>query len=153
MAVCRAVLLKCSFLNFRCSTCWGRIKTQIYQAHYFFNNNRTKVLCAPSNNKRNYWNNQPQWTSKMRLTNTLRSSQVRPVLHADKLMIIKALFCYTLYLLKIVFISFSSAGLVCTLCAVSEWKCIRRGKTCSNFFLEERILWWWVPPGGRLEES
>lgn len=48
----------------------------------------------------------------MRLTNTLRSSQVRLVLHADKLMIIKALFCYTLYLLKIVFISFSSAGLV-----------------------------------------
>ena len=47
----------------------------------------------------------------MRLTNTLRSSQVRLVLHADKLMIIKALFCYTLYLLKIVFISFSSAGL------------------------------------------
>lgn len=70
----------------------------------------------------------------MRLTNTLRSSQVRLVLHADKLMIIKALFWYTLYLLKIVFISFSSAGLVCTLCAVSEWKCIRRGKTCSNFF-------------------
>ena len=56
----------------------------------------------------------------MRLTNTLRSSQVRLVLQADKLMIIKALFCYTLYLLKIVFISFSSAGLVCTLCAVSE---------------------------------
>ena len=47
----------------------------------------------------------------MRLTNTRRSSQVRLVLHADKLMIIKALFCYTLYLLKIVFISFSSAGL------------------------------------------
>ena len=57
----------------------------------------------------------------MRLTNTLRSSQVRLVLHADKLVIIKALFCYTLYFLKIVFISFSSAGLLCTLCAVSEF--------------------------------